>query len=240
MKTAFVCSALTAATIAGAVQAAEITGGYIDLGYSTFTDSNLGDVYNLNGSGEVAFSKSFSTQLDLGGYRFQDEDLDGNGFTLHANLHTGNSASFGAFYGRDNLEHEDFQFYGLEAGFDAGTVEIEGYIGRQDLKGVSDADGTVLGIAVFSDINDKWELNAKYDLLDNVEGLLDVNTFSVGTAYNLTEQAEVYGELGTAHMSVGNASTNEAFVGVGVRMNFGKSRGTTFGRRGVLTKLPGL
>ncbi|MDA7967176.1 porin [Ruegeria sp.] len=242
MKKLFLSSALTTTLVAGSAQAVELTGGYVDLGYSTFTDSALGDKYNLSGSGELAFSKSFSTQLDLGGYRLQNLDGTTTNWTLHANLHTASNASFGAFIGRENSDGADFDFYGIEAGFDAGKATIEGYLGRQEVVDFSGLDGTLFGISVVSDIDDKWQFSANYDLVDNIAGILNSGMFSIGANYAVADNAEIYGTLGTAHLSspIVSGSSNEAYVGFGVRVNLGNARGTTFGRRGVLSKLPGL
>ncbi len=220
----------------------ELTGGYVDLGYSTFTDSDFGDVFNLNGACELAFSRSFSAQLDLGGYRFQNLNENATGWTLHANLHTTRNASFGAVYGRENVDGPDFDFYGSEAGFDAGPVDVEGYLGHQEVPDFSGFGGTLFGVSVSNDVTDKWQISASYDLVDNIYGVLDFGLFSVGANYAVSDNAELYGNIGTAHISspIISGSTNEAYVGIGIRMNLGNERGTTFGRRGVLDKLPGL
>ncbi|MEM7291517.1 MAG: porin [Pseudomonadota bacterium] len=242
MKNIIFSSALTTLLVSGNAYAIEVTGGYVDLGYSTFTDTDLGDKYNYNASGELAFSRMFSLQLDLGGYRFADLDESATNITLHTNLHTSGNASFGAFYGRDNVDGPDFQFYGVEAGFDAGPADIEGYLGRQDVTDFSGLDGTLFGISVISDLSDDWQIRASYDLVDNFTGALDFGLFSIGANYTIGDTAELYGNLGTAHISspIVSGSSNEAYVNLGVRINFGSKRGTTFGRRGPLDKIPGL
>ncbi|WP_420584081.1 hypothetical protein [Ruegeria sp.] len=242
MKNLFISSVLATSISTGAAYAVEVTGGYLDLGYSTFTDSDLGDAFNLNGSGELAFSRSFSTQLDLGGYRFQDADENGTSWTLHGNWHSSSNASFGAYYGRDYVDGPDVEFYGIEAGFDAGPAEVEAYLGRQQVVDFSDVDGALFGLAVSTELDGQWQFTASYDLIDNLYGILDYDLFAIGADYYARDNAIVYGNVGFAHISspIVSGSTNEAFIAVGVRMNFGNQRGTTFGRRGVLDKLPGL
>ncbi len=242
MKKLFIISALSATIAASHAQAIEVTGGYLDLGYRTFTDTDLGDAFNLNGSGELAFNRAFSAQLDLGGYRFQDLGENTTNWTLHANWHTSKNASFGAFFGQESIDSLDVEFYGLETGFDAGPAEVEGYIARQQLSDFSDIDGNMFGVSVTADLNDKWEFTASYDLLNDVVGALDFYLFALGANYAASDNAEVYGILGVAHISspIVSGSSYEAYIGVGVRMNFGNERGTTFGRRGVFDKLPGL
>ncbi|WP_170769632.1 porin [Ruegeria lacuscaerulensis] len=242
MKKFFISSALSAATLTGAAQAVEFSGGYLNLDYSTFTDTDFGDAYNLNGSAELAFNRAFSTQLDLGVQRFQDLSETATNWTLHGNWHTANNASFGLFYGQEDLDDADFEFYGLEAGFDAGPAEIEGYLGRQDLTNASDLDGTLFGISAKTELADAWELNASFDIVDNFAGALDYNLFAIGASYAAADNAEVYGNVGVAHISspLVSGSENEAYVSFGVRVNFGNERGTTFGQRGVLSTLPGL
>lgn len=241
MKKLFIGSVLAAVLSSTSASAVELTGGYVELGYSTFTDRDFGDRYNYNGSAEVAFSRMFSLQLDLGGYRFQDLGETANNITLHTNLHTGGNASFGAFIGQDFLSgDEDVRFYGIEGGFDAGPATIEGYLGRYDVENVSGLDGTLFGVSAVTDINDSWEFRSSYDYVDDLAGTLDVGVLALGANYLLTDQAEIYAELGATHFSIPGGSTNEAFVGVGVRMNFGNERGTTFGRRGLFAHVPGL
>lgn len=242
MKKSFFYSTVSVIVMAGSAQAVEVTGGYLNLGYSTFTDTDLGDAYTLNGSGELAFNRAFSTQLDLGVQRFQDLGETSTNWTLHGNWHTQGNASFGAFYGQEDIDEADYEFYGLEAGFDAGPAEIEAYIGRQELSNFSGADGNMFGISASTDLSNTWELNGSLDLLRDVDGFLDLNLFSIGATYAATDTAEVYGNIGVAHISTDlfSGSENEAYVSFGVRVNFGNERGTTFGRRGVLALLPGL
>ncbi|WP_170329962.1 porin [Ruegeria arenilitoris] len=242
MKNVFIYCVLTASISTTAAHAVEVTGGYLDLGYSTFTDSDFGNAFNLNGSGELAFSRSFSTQLDLGGYRFQDADENVSSWTLHANLHTSVSASLGAYYGRDYVDGPDLEFYGIEACFDAGPAEVEAYLGRQQVVDFSDVDGTLFGIAVSTDVSDQWQFTLSYDLIDDLYGLLDYDLYTLGADYYVLDNTIIYGNLGVAHIStpIASGSTNEAYVAVGVRMNLGNKRGTTFNRRGVVDKLPGL
>ncbi len=246
MKNLFVFGALTAGIYAGAAQAVEVTGGYVDLGYSGLTDQTDFQRYNLNGAGEIAFSRSVGLQLDLGAYRFNSLDETVTNATLHGVFHVSPNGSLGVFYGQENLPatngfiSEDFRFFGIEGGYDAGQVDIEGYLGRQDVDVVNNANGTIFGISVNSYVTDSWELSLNYDLVDNIEGALDISTLSIGADYDLSPNAKVYGEVGNARYAIGNGSTNETYVGVGVRINLGASRGTTFGTRGVAAKIPGL
>lgn len=242
MKKTFLYSTVSVLIAAGSAQAVEVTGGYLNLGYSTFTDTDFGDAYTLNGSGELAFTRAFSTQLDLGVQRFQDLGETSTNWTLHGNWHTQGNASFGAYYGQEDIDEADYEFYGLEAGFDAGPAKIEGYIGRHDLTNLSDADGAMFGISASTDLSNTWELNGGLDVLRDVDGVLDLNLFSIGASYAASDMAEVYGNIGVAHISSDliSDSENEAYVSFGVRVNFGNERGTTFGRRGVLALLPGL
>ncbi|MEX0368605.1 MAG: porin [Ruegeria sp.] len=240
MKNLIISGAVATGLIAGAAHAVEVTGGYVELGYSSFTDTDIGSRYNLNGAGELAFSRSFSLQLDAGTYRFNEIDESGTNVTLHGNFHASDNLSLGAFYGRDSIDGDDLDFYGVEAGFDAGQVDIEGYLGRHEVDGVSGLDGNIFGLAMKSYATDQLELMANYDLVDNFGGLVDANVYSVGANYALSDNAEVFGTLGAARLDAFGFSNTEAFVSFGVRMNLGNARGTTFDRRGVLDKLPGL
>lgn len=239
MKNIIVAGALASGVCAGAASAAEFTGGYLDLGYSTFTDSDNGSRFYGAGSGELGFTRNFGIQADLSVYRFDEISETGYNGTLHAVFHTNDNLSLGAYYSRDDLDGDsDSNTYGIEAGYEVGAVGLEGYVSRINFVDASQDNGTLLGFKVDGEVAPQFTLSASVDHL-NGSGDIDLTRFSVGADYNVGEGAHIYGEVGSAKLSLGSFSDTEAYVGAGLRINFGAKRGTTFGRRGLLDKIPG-
>lgn len=236
MKKLMVAGAMASGMFASAAMAAEVTGNYLDLGYSTFTDSDIGSKFYAAGSAELGFTREFGVQLDLGVYRLDEISETGYNGTLHAIYHASDALSLGVFYARDDVDGSDTDNYGLEAGYDlSNAIGLEGYVSRLDF---SSEDGTLLGAQIKGTVAPQLELSASIDYLD-APADIDLTRFSIGAAYNVGQGANVYGEVGSARASIGSQSDSEAFVGVGLRLNFGAKRGTTFGRRGLLDLLPG-
>lgn len=219
--------------------AAELVGGYVDLGYSAFTDNTRVSKRSLSGSGEVAFTRTFGLQADLGLYDLNAISEVGTNVTLHGNFHVGDFTSLGVFAGRDSLNNQGVNFYGVEAGHEAGRVEFEGYASIADAAGNNGSNGTLAGLQVRGNINEAWRLKANVDYIDARNGV-DATRYSVGADYDFGEGGTFYAEAGGFDANAGTAGANEAFVGFGLRYNLGAKRGTTFGRRGFLDKLPGL
>ncbi|WP_372572519.1 porin [Ruegeria jejuensis] len=239
MKNIIVAGALASGFCVGAASAAELTGGYFDLGYSTFTDSDNGSKFYGAGSGELGFTRNFSVQADVGVYRFDEISETGYNGTLHAIFHTNDNLSLGAFYNRDDLDGDnDSNTYGIEAGYEVGAIGLEGYVSRIDFVDADSDDGTLLGVRIDGEVAPLFTLSASVDYLNGPSDI-DLTRVSLGADYNLGEGAHIYGEVGSAKVELGGLSDSEAFVAAGIRLNFGAKRGTTFGRRGLLDKLPG-
>ncbi|MCL6284347.1 porin [Ruegeria sp. 2012CJ41-6] len=240
MKNIIVAGAMVSGLCAGAASAAEFTGGYFDLGYSSFTDSDDGSKFYGAASGELGFTRNFGIQADLGVYRYREIEETGYNGTLHFIYHTNDNLSLGAYYNRDDLDGDnDANTYGIEAGYEIGAIGLEGYVSRIDFVDAGDADGTLLGFKLDSEVAPLFTLSASVDYLD-ASGDVDLTRYSVGADYNLGSGAHIYGELGGARAGVDSFSRTEAYIAAGLRINFGSERGTTFGRRGLLDKLPGL
>ena len=233
-------------TIAGAVaagllstqaMAAELVGGSLDIGYSQFTgDGDDLARYTFAGSGELAFNRQFSLQLDLGLYNFDLINETGRNITLHSNFHATDTTSLGLFLGRETLDSAELDFIGAEIGHEFAGGGIEGY--AMHLDGSGD-DGTQIGALVQGELTEQVGLSARIDYLD-AGNSTELTRLALGADYKLGEGAALYGEIGNADVSSFGSSADEAFVGAGLRIDFGKGRGTTFGRRGFLDILPGL
>ncbi|MFA3915834.1 porin [Ruegeria hyattellae] len=239
MKNIIVAGALASSLCVGAASAAEITGGYFDLGYSSFTDSDDGSKFYGAGSGELGFTRNFSVQADLGVYRFREVSETAYNGTLHAIYHTNDNLSLGGYYNRDEIDGGiDSNSFGIEAGYETGILGLEGYVSRIDFVDSDFDDGNLLGFKVEGSPSSQFTLSASVDYLNGPDDL-ELTRFGVSADYEVGEGAHVYGELGRARVDIGSGSESETFIGAGLRLNFGAKRGTTFGRRGLLDKLPG-
>ncbi|MBY6137956.1 hypothetical protein KUV26_00730 [Leisingera daeponensis] len=228
-------AAAAAAAMAGSLQAAEITGGSFDLSTSAFADDTDFARKAVGGALELGFSRGFSTQLDLFYADFNATRLEGANATLHGIAHVSDSTSLGLFYGVEEAGNDEYDFYGIEAGHEFGFADAEFYLGEGDDGAIS---GTIAGIAIRKDVTSQFTINAGLDHLDL--GSIDLTRIAAGAEYDIGEGAKFYGELGSLNADAQNLSGNEAFVGIGFKWDFGANRGTTFGRRGLVSKLPGL
>lgn len=232
----FTKSALAAALCVAAFPlAAQVTGGSLGIEYSAPTSG--GDLGGTTYSGaiEYSFMRDFAVSLDLSGYRLDNISTDASSATLHGVYHLNEQASVGAFFGADSFDGADSQnLYGLEAGAEFGTAEIEGYVGL--LEGDSD-DATLFG------------LDGKYAFANGVSAIgsagiassddVDVTRISIGAEYAITGGPEFFAEIGNVSAEAAGIEADETFIGIGARVAFGAKRGTTFGERSLFEVLPG-
>ncbi|GGH20157.1 hypothetical protein SAMN05444007_101346 [Cribrihabitans marinus] len=232
-----IAGAVAAGLLSTQVVAAELVGGSLDIGYSQFTgDGDDLARYTFAGSGELAFNRQFSLQLDLGLYNFDLIDETARNITLHSNFHATDTTSLGLFLGRETLDSNDLDFIGAEIGHEFNNGQIEGYAMRLDGAG---SDGTQIGALVSGDLTEQVGLSARIDYMDG-DNAVEVTRLALGADYKLGEGAAIYGEIGNAEFTSFGNSADEAFVGAGLRIDFGQGRGTTFRRRGFLDIIPGL
>ncbi len=229
-------AALTAVLLAAApaAQAFEITGGQMELGYSSYTDNLLKklDKIGINGSIEVGFSQMFSMQADLGFMNFGFNDADATNFGLHSIYHLSDTTSAGFYFGQDRVSGGSLSITGLEIGHQAGMVGLESYLTYA--KDSAD-DGMVFGASAGLNLSDMAEIGVSYDRIDvdssKASRLALTGEYTMGNGFAIT------GELGSVDIK---GSGSEPFFGIGGKMTFGADRGATFGERSVLNLLPGL
>ncbi len=227
-----VVSALAAGLLAvSAAQAAEVTGAEAGLEFSTLT----GDLDDLNkttasGSLEVSFSQAFAVQGDIALSQLGFVDESAHSLGLHA-IYNAPTLSGGLFYGKDWIDGEDAEYYGLEVGTSIDILRGEAYLGRAD---DGSSDGTIFGVRGDYAATESISIGARYDLM-NIE-TTDINRLSLTAGYT-TGNFELTGEVGRFDIDDADA---EAFVSIGAKMNFGARNGTTFERRGLLSVVPGL
>ncbi|MFT4150169.1 MAG: hypothetical protein QM656_08230 [Paracoccaceae bacterium] len=229
----FLALAAAGMLLAPAAQAVEVTGGSVALEYSGLIDSDTNDVNKATAKGsiEFGFDRAFSVQGDMAFTKFGLIDDSGNSLGLHAIWHLSDATSAGLYVGREEIDGHS-NFYGLEMGHGFDRFAGEGYLGR-----VEDGDdhGTAFGLRGDYSISDMMKVGMRFDTL-NIEGT-DLSRLSLTGEMALADNFTLTGEVGSADYDSGGSQT---FVGVGVKMNFGATRGATFQQRGILEMAPGL
>ena len=235
----FIAAAFGLVAFTSAAQAVEISGGSLDLSYSAFTDDTDVDKLNVAGSVELAFTHAASAQLDLGRDAFGTSAADIMSLGLHGVFHLDQATSLGAYYSRDTVDaggaRDSANLYGVEAGHDTGPLQIEGYLGRAEASG---ADGTMLGVSARYAMPSTIGVTGSIDYLD-IEGL-EVRTLKARLDGDVSENLNLYVEVGTGKVRAFGASASEPCFGIGGRITFGAARGTTFERRSIGEMIPGL
>ncbi|PPB79774.1 hypothetical protein LV82_02565 [Albidovulum inexpectatum] len=226
-------AALIASLLAGQSFAAEVTGGDIQLRYSTFTGDDLDyDATSISGSVEVGFTKQFSVQGDIG-FRFFDNDIDSNYLTLHGIGHVSDATSVGLFVGREEFEGFGETVYGAEVGHEFGSLSGEAYVALSEIEG---ADVTLLGISADYAVTEAFKLGVAYHNVD-LEGF-DASRIALRGEYGMGGFS-VTGEIGSGELDQSLGGGSETFIGIGLKTTFGASRGSTFERRSLFELFPG-
>ncbi|KEO60673.1 porin [Thioclava indica] len=224
--------AALAASTALTAQAAEVSGAQVGVSYSNLTGSaSDADKLSAFGSLEVAFSSAFSVQGDMALNRFGGVDWNGGMFALHGVYHPMQGTAVGAFVGRDRLNSQNVDFYGLEASQKLNIIDLEGYLWHTE----TGTDGTALGLSGSYALNDRFSLGGRLDAFNGRGD--DYNRIGVTADYKLASSYSVYGEIGRVDAQDADA---EGYIGLGVRATFGAGQGTTFSQRGLQDLLPGL
>ncbi|MEM5542095.1 hypothetical protein WNY61_05035 [Sulfitobacter sp. AS92] len=228
---------LTAALALGATtaQAVEVTGGSVGLSYSAFTDDTDFNRLGLEGSVEFGFNQNLSLQLDAGYNDFDISGIDSHTLGLHGIYHADEAMSFGAFYTREDVEGDDLDIVGVEAGYEMLAWEFEGYLGNVDFDG---GDGTIGGLKARYETPTGLGVTGSYDHADS--SVIDGSRFAVRLDRDVSPMANLFVEIGSAKLDVGGLSDSEPFVGLGGTIAFGAERGATFEQRGFSRLIPGL
>jgi len=235
-KTAII-SIIALGIVSTPAMAVEISGGDINLKYSELDAEIFGEKLNsfsVDGAVELGFSPNFAAQLDLGYYNFGAIDDNGTTVALHGIYHLNDETSLGAFYGQDELDG-DSDFYGIEAVYETGKFEVEGYIGSTDNEG---EDAGILGLYGAYGLTERLDVTGGYQIADLDDGSLD--RIEVGLKFKPVDEAVLSVSFGSAEVEAFGESGSESFFSIGVEFPLGANKGATFGRRGILQLLPGL
>jgi hypothetical protein len=212
---------------AGSVAAQGFSGATLGIDYNKSLDtSDLGGV-NYYGQAEVEAIAGISFALDLTFYDFAIAGSDVQNITGHAIYALDNQIALGVYYGRDFIDDEAINNYGIEAAFDYGAGIAQAYIGLGDgavddivIVGASGNYGFGGGISAIGSL-DRVSF-------DGGNGL----ALEVGGEYALAGGPVFSGVLGRVSLSDNGVTNEDTFIGVKARIDLGNRQGTTFDRRG--------
>ena len=218
---------LTAALAFGATtaQAVEVTGGSVGLSYSAFADETDLNQWGLEGSMELGFNRNLSLQIDAAYRDFDFTNIDSTLLGLHGIYHMNEATSLGVFYTLEDIEGEEADIFGLEAGYEVQQWQFEGYIANVD---------TDLGDATLGGIKARYEMQEGFGLTG------DLSRFAIRLDRDVSVNTNLFLEVGSAKAEAGGVKISEPFVGLGGEIAFGADRGTTFEQRGLTRLIPGL
>ncbi|WP_394152431.1 hypothetical protein [Loktanella salsilacus] len=234
--------------VATAAASQSLTGGDVTATYGGLTDSDL-DVsgYNLAASGEIGFDRVFALQGDLS---YSDTDLglfssDTIAFTGHAIYHANEFASFGMYYGQESSDGDDLKFYGVEGGYEAQQLKVEGYFGISSVDLGEAYAGTELaeagaiigdfelnqaGVQVGYDVTEMFTVMGRYDQIHFTDAL-SYDRFGAGVAADLGNNIGLSAEIGRLNVDLAGLSEGVTYANIGATYTFGAERGATFGAR---------
>lgn len=228
---------LTAALALGATtaQAVEVTGGSVGLSYSAFADETDLNQWGLEGSMELGFNRNLSLQIDAAYRDFDFTNIDSTLLGLHGIYHMNEATSLGVFYTLEDIEGEEADIYGLEAGYEVQQWQFEGYIANVD---TDLGDATLGGIKARYEMQEGFGLTGSYERSDDDTG--DLSRFAIRLDRDVSVNTNLFLEVGSAKAEAGGVKISEPFVGLGGEIAFGADRGTTFEQRGLTRLIPGL
>lgn len=228
---------LTAALAFGATtaQAVEVTGGSVGLSYSAFADETDLNQWGLEGSMELGFNRNLSLQIDAAYRDFDFTNIDSTLLGLHGIYHMNEATSLGVFYTLEDIEGEEADIFGLEAGYEVQQWQFEGYIANVD---TDLGDATLGGIKARYEMQEGFGLTGSYERSDDDTG--DLSRFAIRLDRDVSVNTNLFLEVGSAKAEAGGVKISEPFVGLGGEIAFGADRGTTFEQRGLTRLIPGL
>lgn len=198
-------------------------GGELSIDAYGFSEGDDLTATNYTGALQFGITSEISVAADISGYDFSLLDDSITNITLHGIYRLDQGVAVGAFVGNESVGDTDSTLYGLEAGYDAGPLAVEGYVASYD-----DAnDSSVLAVSGAYRFNSSIAAIADVGIADL--GDTDVNRFSVGGEYSFDAGPDVYAEIG----QISSDETDGTYIGIGASITFGANDGTTFGQRSI-------
>ena len=231
-----ILAAVILAAAAGSAQAQGFgfSGGEISAEALAYSDS--GDIGKTAYSGALEFgiTQHISVAVDLGFYGLQTLDLQADTATIHGIYQLNETVSLGAFYGQDTLDGDDARLFGIEGGTEFGAAAVEGYFAKLD--GAGD-NATLLGVSGTYGFSQSISALGSFNIADL--GDASSNRLALGGQYTIANGPDLWAEIGTLKIDDGVSASDDTFISIGARIEFGAARGTTFGRRSLFETASG-
>ena len=235
MKNHILAAVILAAAVGSAqAQGFGFSGGEISAEALAYSDS--GDIGKTAYSGALEFgiTQHISVAVDLGFYGLQTLDLQADTATIHGIYQLNETVSLGAFYGQDTLEGDDARLFGIEGGTEFGAAAVEGYFAKLD--GAGD-NATLLGVSGTYGFSQSISALGSFNIADL--GDASSNRLALGGQYTIANGPDLWAEIGTLKIDDGVSASDDTFISIGARIEFGAARGTTFGRRSLFETASG-
>ena len=231
-----ILAAVILAAAAGSAQAQGFgfSGGEISAEALAYSDSRDIGKTAYSGALEFGITQHISVAVDLGFYGLQTLDLQADTATIHGIYQLNETVSLGAFYGQDTLDGDDARLFGIEGGTEFGAAAVEGYFAKLD--GAGD-NATLLGVSGTYGFSQSISALGSFNIADL--GDASSNRLALGGQYTIANGPDLWAEIGTVKIDDGVISSDDTFISIGARIEFGAARGTTFGRRSLFETASG-
>lgn len=219
--------ALTGIVLAASGAAAQgFTGATLGIDYTKSLDSSdLGGV-NYYGQAEVEAIAGIRFALDVSAYDFAIAGSDAQNVTGHAIYALDPQITLGAYFGRDWIDDDSIDTFGVQGAFDYGMGIAQGYVGLGD---GAVADIVTIGASGNYDFGSGISAIAAFDRVgfDGGDGM----SYEIGGEYALSGGPVFSAVLGRASLDDNGSSIDETYIGIKARIDIGQQGGTTFERR---------
>lgn len=220
-------------TVASPMFAQGFSGGDLSIEVTAPTENTSFSSTSYHAGLEYNINKNFAVAVTASRYGFGNSSAHANSATLHGIYHMNETTSYGFFAGRDSLNSIDVNHYGFELGTDLGRGNLGAYLGQAVSSGET---VNILGVDGSYGFSNQFSLNGDLDQATN--GSDSYSKASVGVSYEMNNGPEFFGDFGTVLVKSGGSSADANFITLGARIDFGASRGTTFGARGSFEAFP--
>lgn len=222
----FCIATLGVVMAAGGAAAQGFTGATLGIDYTKSLDSSdLGGV-NYYGQAEVEAIAGIGFALDVSAYDFAIAGSDAQNVTGHAIYALDNQITLGAYFGRDWIDDDSIDSFGVQGAFDYGMGIAQGYVGLGD---GAVADIVAIGASGNFDFGSGISAVAAFDRVGFEGG--DGMSYEIGGEYTLAGGPVLSGVLGRFSVDDGVTTRDETYIGVKARIDIGQRGGTTFDRR---------
>lgn len=228
----------TASATSGLAQG--FTGAEMGLEFNTFDEFDL-SVTKYYGGAEFAFAQQFAVAADVSLYSNSEEDGSANNITFHGIYKFGPSRSgAGVFFGQDSIDDDDLTVFGVEAAYNYGQGNIEGFFGVGEPE-TGDSDISFIGGEFEYDLGNGLGVVGGFDRFDlsNDSDEVTITTVEIGGSYEVAQMVSVFAKIGQVGLDADTTTAvgtdDDVFVGIGAEIGFGPDQGMTFSPRSIGT-----